>query len=216
MKTPVVPLEDLPYTLSMVATISSQHGIQNIQCNCPLSLTEYLGDNKTSAQVISKTTLLLPAPLFLGPDLVPYPVFPKHVLLFPVNPEGITQCPSLSPFNLQSLVSILTPAPACSLMEEACGPQLWPQPQAAHSDSANIASLPVPTQITLADGHKFDRDVELLIYYSEVHTPSVAVEMGKPTTKPGIFSLPLWLPIKGSLLSWNYPQIMFTFFPSIQ
>lgn len=87
MKTPMVPVEDLPYTLSMDATITSQHGIERVQCNCPLSATEYLGD-KTSAQ------------------------------------------------------------------------------------------------ISLADGHKFDRDVELLIYYREVHTPSVAVEMGKPTTKP--------------------------------
>lgn len=49
----------------------------------------------------------------------------------------------------------------------------------------------IRSQISLADGHKFDRDVELLIYYREVHTPSVAVEMGKPTTKPGIFFLPL-------------------------
>ncbi|KAB1254952.1 von Willebrand factor A domain-containing protein 5A [Camelus dromedarius] len=89
MKTPVVPLEDLPYTISMVATVSSQHGIERIQSNCSLSPIEYLGDNKTSAQV------------------------------------------------------------------------------------------------SLADGHKFDRDVELLIYYSEVHAPSVAVEMGEPETKPG-------------------------------
>ncbi|XP_046541616.1 von Willebrand factor A domain-containing protein 5A isoform X3 [Equus quagga] len=86
MKTPVVPLEDLPYTLSVVATISSQHGIERIQSNCPLSPIEYHGDDKTSAQV------------------------------------------------------------------------------------------------SLADGHKFDRDVELLVYYSELHTPSVAVEMGKPKT----------------------------------
>ncbi|XP_069326860.1 von Willebrand factor A domain-containing protein 5A isoform X2 [Eulemur rufifrons] len=88
-KTPIVPLEDLPYTLSMVATITSQHGIEKVQSNCPLSPTEYLGDDKTSAQV------------------------------------------------------------------------------------------------SLADGHKYDQDVELLIYYSEVHTPSVAVEMGMPETKPG-------------------------------
>ncbi|XP_014640481.1 PREDICTED: von Willebrand factor A domain-containing protein 5A [Ceratotherium simum simum] len=88
MKTPVVPLEDLPYTLSLVATISSQHRIERIQSDCPLSPIEYQGDDKTSAQV------------------------------------------------------------------------------------------------SLADGHKFDRDVELLIYYSEVHTPSVAVEMGTPETKP--------------------------------
>ncbi|XP_008589992.1 PREDICTED: von Willebrand factor A domain-containing protein 5A [Galeopterus variegatus] len=88
MKTPIVPLEDLPYTLSMVATINSQHGIERVQSTCPLSPIEYLGDNKTSVQV------------------------------------------------------------------------------------------------SLADGHKFDRDVELLIYHSEVHTPSVAVEMGVPESKP--------------------------------
>ncbi|XP_057605222.1 von Willebrand factor A domain-containing protein 5A [Hippopotamus amphibius kiboko] len=88
VKAPVVPLEDLPYTISMVATISSPHGIERIQSTCSLSPIEYLGVNKTFAQV------------------------------------------------------------------------------------------------SLADGHKFDRDVELLIYYSEVHTPSVAVEKGEPKTKP--------------------------------
>uniref|UniRef100_A0A8D1R0P9 von Willebrand factor A domain-containing protein 5A n=1 Tax=Sus scrofa TaxID=9823 RepID=A0A8D1R0P9_PIG len=88
MKAPVVPLEDLPYTISLVATISSQHSIERIQSNCILSPTEYLDDKKTSARV------------------------------------------------------------------------------------------------SLADGHKFDRDVELLIYYSDVHTPSVALEMGKPMQKP--------------------------------
>ncbi|XP_036050135.1 von Willebrand factor A domain-containing protein 5A-like [Onychomys torridus] len=84
LKTPIVPLEDLPYTLSMVATISSQLGIRTIQCNCPLSSIDYIGESKTSAQ------------------------------------------------------------------------------------------------ITLAEGHKFDRDVELLIFYRKVHSPSVAVEMGMP------------------------------------
>ncbi|XP_011908591.1 PREDICTED: von Willebrand factor A domain-containing protein 5A isoform X1 [Cercocebus atys] len=89
VKTPIVPVEDLPYTLSMVATIDSKHGIEKVQSNCPLSPTEYLGEDKTSAQV------------------------------------------------------------------------------------------------SLAAGHKFDRDVELLIYYSEVHTPSVVLEMGMPKMKPG-------------------------------
>ncbi|KAB0376997.1 hypothetical protein FD755_011441 [Muntiacus reevesi] len=104
-KTPVVSLEDLPYTISLVATISSQHGIDRIQSNCSLSPIEYLGDNKTSAQV------------------------------------------------------------------------------------------------SLADGHKFDRDVEFLIYYSAVHTPSVVVEMGEPTTKPD-----------GVL---GDPAAMVTFYPNI-
>nr|XP_037860977.1 von Willebrand factor A domain-containing protein 5A isoform X2 [Chlorocebus sabaeus] len=89
VKTPIVPVEDLPYTLSMVATIDSKHGIEKVQSNCPLSPTEYLGEDKTSAQV------------------------------------------------------------------------------------------------SLAAGHKCDRDVELLIYYSEVHTPSVVLEMGMPKMKPG-------------------------------
>ncbi|XP_008839205.1 LOW QUALITY PROTEIN: von Willebrand factor A domain-containing protein 5A-like [Nannospalax galili] len=84
MKTPIGPLEDLPYTLSLVATISSQHSIERVQSNCSLNPVEYLGQDKTSAQV------------------------------------------------------------------------------------------------SLAEGHKFDRDVELLIYYGEVHSPSVPVEMGMP------------------------------------
>lgn len=105
MKTPVVSLEDLPYTISMVATISSQHGIDRIQSNCSLSPIEYFGDNKTSAQV------------------------------------------------------------------------------------------------SLADGHKFDRDVEFLIYYRAVHTPSVVVEMGEATTKSD-----------GVL---GDPAAMVTFYPNI-
>ncbi|XP_027622237.1 von Willebrand factor A domain-containing protein 5A, partial [Tupaia chinensis] len=88
MKTPIVPPEDLPYTLSMVATISSQHGIERVQSNCSLSPVKYLGDDKTAAQV------------------------------------------------------------------------------------------------SLADGHKFDRDVELLIYYSGVHSPTVAVETGMTAMQP--------------------------------
>ncbi|EGW04557.1 von Willebrand factor A domain-containing protein 5A [Cricetulus griseus] len=88
IKTPIVALEDLPYTLSMVATITSQHGIERVQSNCSLSPIQYLGHDKTSAQV------------------------------------------------------------------------------------------------SLAEGHKFDQDVELLIYYSEVHSPSVAVEMGMQDMKP--------------------------------
>ncbi|EPQ09848.1 von Willebrand factor A domain-containing protein 5A [Myotis brandtii] len=56
-------------------------------------------------------------------------------------------------------------------------------------------------QISLADGHKFDRDVELLVYYSEVHTPSVAVEMGAPATEPG------------SLM--GDPSAMVSFYPNI-
>ncbi|XP_038180031.1 von Willebrand factor A domain-containing protein 5A-like isoform X2 [Arvicola amphibius] len=105
IKTPIVPLEDLPYTLSMVATITSQHGIERVQSNCSLSPMQYLADDKTSAQV------------------------------------------------------------------------------------------------SLAKGHKFDRDVELLIYYNEVHSPSVAVEMGMQDMKPD------------SLM--GAPSAMVSFYPDI-
>ncbi|MEJ1283625.1 hypothetical protein NN561_014598 [Cricetulus griseus] len=47
-----------------------------------------------------------------------------------------------------------------------------------------VAELQEKMQVSLAEGHKFDRDVELLIYYSEVHSPSVAVEMGMQDMKP--------------------------------
>lgn len=104
VKTPPVPAKDVPYTLSLAATVSSQHGIKSVQCNCPVGPIQYL-DDKTSAQ------------------------------------------------------------------------------------------------ISLADGHKFDRDVELLVYYSEVHTPSVAVETGAPAAKAG------------SLM--GDPSAMVSFYPNI-
>ncbi|XP_041513133.1 von Willebrand factor A domain-containing protein 5A-like [Microtus oregoni] len=105
IKTPMVPLEDIPYTLSMVSTITSQHGIERVQSNCSLNPLQYLADDKTSAQV------------------------------------------------------------------------------------------------SLAEGHKFDRDVELLIYYNEVHSPSVAVEMGMQDMKPD------------SLM--GAPSAMVSFYPDI-
>ncbi|XP_051011662.1 von Willebrand factor A domain-containing protein 5A-like [Acomys russatus] len=88
IKEPLFPVEGPSYTLSIVATITSQHGIERVQSNCSLSPIQYLTDDKTSAQV------------------------------------------------------------------------------------------------SLAEGHKFDRDVELLIYYTEVRSPTVAVEMGMPDRKP--------------------------------
>ena len=40
-------------------------------------------------------------------------------------------------------------------------------------------------QVKLAAGHKFDRDVELLIYYRDAHKPTAVVEAGQPSAKPG-------------------------------
>ncbi|XP_045146187.1 von Willebrand factor A domain-containing protein 5A isoform X2 [Echinops telfairi] len=56
-------------------------------------------------------------------------------------------------------------------------------------------------QVSLDDGHRFDRDVQLLIYYCEVHTPSVSLEIGKPKTNAD------------SLMEEN--TAMVSFYPSI-
>uniref|UniRef100_A0A8C6WCI6 von Willebrand factor A domain containing 5A n=1 Tax=Nannospalax galili TaxID=1026970 RepID=A0A8C6WCI6_NANGA len=53
-----------------------------------------------------------------------------------------------------------------------------------HSIERYLGQDKTSAQVSLAEGHKFDRDVELLIYYGEVHSPSVPVEMGMPEMKP--------------------------------
>uniref|UniRef100_A0A3Q2E137 von Willebrand factor A domain-containing protein 5A-like n=1 Tax=Cyprinodon variegatus TaxID=28743 RepID=A0A3Q2E137_CYPVA len=40
-------------------------------------------------------------------------------------------------------------------------------------------------QVKLAAGHKFDRDIELLIYYKDAHQPTAVVEAGQASAKPG-------------------------------
>ncbi|XP_071988858.1 von Willebrand factor A domain-containing protein 5A-like isoform X2 [Engystomops pustulosus] len=77
---PLVPMEDIPYSLSLSAHFQSAHGIAKIVSNCDISPVEYTDPDKTAAKV------------------------------------------------------------------------------------------------SLADGHKFQRDVELLAYYSEPNKPSVTVE----------------------------------------
>ncbi|TDH15145.1 hypothetical protein EPR50_G00028050 [Perca flavescens] len=39
--------------------------------------------------------------------------------------------------------------------------------------------------VKMAAGHKFDRDVELLIYYKDAHQPTAVVEAGQASAKPG-------------------------------
>uniref|UniRef100_A0A8P4KRU6 von Willebrand factor A domain-containing protein 5A n=1 Tax=Dicentrarchus labrax TaxID=13489 RepID=A0A8P4KRU6_DICLA len=51
------------------------------------------------------------------------------------------------------------------------------------SKSANVVFCDL--QVKLAAGHKFDRDVELLIYYKDAHQPTAVVEAGQASAKPG-------------------------------
>ncbi|XP_039679606.1 von Willebrand factor A domain-containing protein 5A-like isoform X2 [Perca fluviatilis] len=39
--------------------------------------------------------------------------------------------------------------------------------------------------VKMAAGHKFDRDIELLIYYKDAHQPTAVVETGQTSVKPG-------------------------------
>nr|XP_034990893.1 von Willebrand factor A domain-containing protein 5A-like isoform X3 [Zootoca vivipara] len=56
-------------------------------------------------------------------------------------------------------------------------------------------------QVSLAEGHQFDRDVELLIYYEDIHKPSALLEAGKPGAAPG------------SLM--GDPALLLTLYPSV-
>ncbi|XP_053120965.1 von Willebrand factor A domain-containing protein 5A-like isoform X2 [Hemicordylus capensis] len=56
-------------------------------------------------------------------------------------------------------------------------------------------------QVSLATGHQFDRDVELLVYYEDVHKPSTLLEAGKTGAAPG------------SLM--GDPALLLTLYPSI-
>ncbi|XP_035376722.1 von Willebrand factor A domain-containing protein 5A isoform X2 [Electrophorus electricus] len=40
-------------------------------------------------------------------------------------------------------------------------------------------------KVSLCAGHKFDRDVELFLYYQNTHQPTAIVEAGVPTAQPG-------------------------------
>ncbi|KAM4708706.1 von Willebrand factor A domain-containing protein 5A-like isoform 2-T2 [Discoglossus pictus] len=55
-------------------------------------------------------------------------------------------------------------------------------------------------KVSLSEGHKFERDVELLIYYEKVNKPSVTTEAGLPDAE------------EGSLMA--EPVVMMNFYPS--
>ncbi|XP_040191530.1 von Willebrand factor A domain-containing protein 5A-like isoform X1 [Rana temporaria] len=55
-------------------------------------------------------------------------------------------------------------------------------------------------KVSLAEGHKFDRDVEILVYYNEVNKPSVTLESALPDAAEDSFMA--------------YPIAMLNFYPS--
>uniref|UniRef100_A0A3B3WVF9 VIT domain-containing protein n=1 Tax=Poecilia mexicana TaxID=48701 RepID=A0A3B3WVF9_9TELE len=97
----------------------------------------------------------------------------------PQGSEGpsvqVTSVPaSLVPYSLSFSAQVSSPRPI-SKIESSCS--LEPL-QYLNADQTQAT-------VKLGAGHKFDRDVELLIYYKDAHQPSAMVEAGQASAKPG-------------------------------
>uniref|UniRef100_A0A8C2ZQG8 von Willebrand factor A domain containing 5A n=1 Tax=Cyclopterus lumpus TaxID=8103 RepID=A0A8C2ZQG8_CYCLU len=91
----------------------------------------------------------------------------KTKLTTPVHTEA-----SLVPYSLSFSARVSSPRPV-SKVESNC-----PLDPLQYLNTEQ-------TQTTLAAGHKFDRDVELLIYYKDAHQPTAVVEAGRASSEPG-------------------------------
>uniref|UniRef100_A0AAZ1XMV0 von Willebrand factor A domain containing 5A n=3 Tax=Oreochromis aureus TaxID=47969 RepID=A0AAZ1XMV0_OREAU len=97
----------------------------------------------------------------------------------PQGSEGagvqVTSVPaSLVPYSLSFSARVSSPRPI-SKLESNCS--LDPL-QYLNTDQTQAT-------VKLAAGHKFDRDVELLIYYKDAHQPTAVVEAGQASAEPG-------------------------------
>uniref|UniRef100_A0A8P4GS97 von Willebrand factor A domain-containing protein 5A n=1 Tax=Dicentrarchus labrax TaxID=13489 RepID=A0A8P4GS97_DICLA len=95
------------------------------------------------------------------------------------QPQGasvqVTSVPaSLVPYSLSFSARVSSPRPV-SKVESNCSldPLQYLNPEQTQAT------------VKLAAGHKFDRDVELLIYYKDAHQPIAVVEAGQASAKPG-------------------------------
>uniref|UniRef100_A0A8P4KH76 von Willebrand factor A domain-containing protein 5A n=1 Tax=Dicentrarchus labrax TaxID=13489 RepID=A0A8P4KH76_DICLA len=95
------------------------------------------------------------------------------------QPQGasvqVTSVPaSLVPYSLSFSARVSSPRPV-SKVESNCSldPLQYLNPEQTQAT------------VKLAAGHKFDRDVELLIYYKDAHQPTAVVEAGQASAKPG-------------------------------
>uniref|UniRef100_A0A672HY99 VIT domain-containing protein n=1 Tax=Salarias fasciatus TaxID=181472 RepID=A0A672HY99_SALFA len=81
---------------------------------------------------------------------------------------------SLVPYSLSFSARVSSPRPI-SKVESSCS--LDPL-QFLNTDQTQAT-------VKLGAGHKFDRDVEVLIYYKDAHQPTAVVEAGQASAKPG-------------------------------
>uniref|UniRef100_A0A3B4DD42 VIT domain-containing protein n=1 Tax=Pygocentrus nattereri TaxID=42514 RepID=A0A3B4DD42_PYGNA len=78
------------------------------------------------------------------------------------------------PYTLTLSVHIISPIPV-SRVESSCSLEPLTYLNTAHTQA----------KVSLSPGHKFDRDVEMLLYYQDAHQPTAIVEAGVPNGKPG-------------------------------
>uniref|UniRef100_A0A3B4XNV1 von Willebrand factor A domain-containing protein 5A-like n=1 Tax=Seriola lalandi dorsalis TaxID=1841481 RepID=A0A3B4XNV1_SERLL len=95
------------------------------------------------------------------------------------QPQGasvqVTSVPaSLVPYSLSFSARVSSPRPV-SKVESNC----------SLDPLQHLNTEQTQATVKLAAGHKFDRDVELLIYYKDAHQPTAVVEAGQTTAKTG-------------------------------
>ncbi|XP_056230383.1 von Willebrand factor A domain-containing protein 5A-like isoform X1 [Seriola aureovittata] len=87
----------------------------------------------------------------------------------------VTSVPaSLVPYSLSFSARVSSPRPV-SKVESNC----------SLDPLQHLNTEQTQATVKLAAGHKFDRDVELLIYYKDAHQPTAVVEAGQTTAKTG-------------------------------
>ncbi|XP_062417045.1 von Willebrand factor A domain-containing protein 5A-like isoform X3 [Pungitius pungitius] len=111
--------------------------------------------------------------------LLPAVLNPRYQPQGSVGSEGVnvqvTSVPaSLVPYTLSFTARVSSPRPVSKV--ESSSP-LDPL-QYLNTEQTQAT-------VKLAAGHKFDRDVELLIYYKDAHQPSAVVEAGRASSQPG-------------------------------
>uniref|UniRef100_A0A3Q2NN98 VIT domain-containing protein n=1 Tax=Fundulus heteroclitus TaxID=8078 RepID=A0A3Q2NN98_FUNHE len=95
------------------------------------------------------------------------------------HPRAVAQIfpASLVPYSLSFSARVSSPRPI-SKVESNCSLEPLEYLNADQTQATVGREL-------MAAGHKFDRDVELLIYYKDAHQPTAVVEAGQASAKPG-------------------------------
>ncbi|XP_066541338.1 von Willebrand factor A domain-containing protein 5A-like isoform X4 [Hoplias malabaricus] len=98
---------------------------------------------------------------------------PSDMDLSPVTEVTVVTA-SLVPYTLSLRVHIISPL-SVSKVESNCSLEQLIYLTTDHTEA----------EVSLSPGHKFDRDVEILLYYQNTHQPTAIVEAGLNNTKCG-------------------------------